>query len=114
MDRYPSVALTEAPKSRRRERTDLNAFREVTAFAGRAEKVTEVVALVDRALSTAVQKKRPVYIEINKRIWETPFTTQVNPLALTNPPSGRETALATRILQTLSAAAQPAILLGIE
>jgi len=97
-----------------REATDLNAFREVTAFAGRAEKFTEVVALVDRALSTAVQKKRPVYIEINKRIWETSFTTPVNPLALTNPPSGREAALATRILTALSGVAKPAILLGIE
>jgi indolepyruvate decarboxylase len=94
--------------------TDLTAYKLVTANAARAGIVAEVPALVDKALSTAITKKRPVYIEINKEIWESACPMPAGPLTATTPPAGTEHQLATAIVGLIRAAQSPLILVGTE
>ncbi len=51
---------------------DLSTYRLVTASATRAETAAAVPGVVDAAIATAVKRKRPVYIEINRDIWTAP------------------------------------------
>jgi indolepyruvate decarboxylase len=97
-----------------RENTDLNIFKEVTAYAGRAETKEQVAGIVDKALTTALTRKRPVYIEINNAIWDEMIAAPGGALAVQTPPSGQEMQLATQILARLKSATKPAILLGCE
>jgi indolepyruvate decarboxylase len=94
--------------------TDLTAYRLVTASAARAAKVSEVPAVVDQAISTAVMKKRPVYIEINMSIWKLACPMPAGPLPVANPPAGTEQQLATTIVALVRAAQSPVILVGTE
>jgi indolepyruvate decarboxylase len=66
--------------------TDLTAYKLITASAARAGKVSEVPAIVDQAISTAVMKKRPVYIEISMGIWNSACPMPAGILPVTNPP----------------------------
>ena len=61
--------------------TDLNAYRLVTAQAARANTVAEAPGVVDHAISTAILRKRPVYIEINMAIWDAPCPAPSGPLS---------------------------------
>jgi indolepyruvate decarboxylase len=97
-----------------RDQSDLNIFKEVTAYAGRASTAADVPGVVDRAISTALTKKRPVYIEIPKDIWEAPVRAASGPLNVTVAATGEETALAANIIAKLRGAQRPALLLGIE
>lgn len=94
--------------------TDLAAYKLVTAKAARASKASEVPAIVDDAISTAIRSKRPVYIEINMSIWDLACPMPSGPLSVTNPPVGTEHALATTIVGLIRAAQSPLILIGTE
>jgi indolepyruvate decarboxylase len=94
--------------------TDLNAFRLVTANAARAGAVAEVPAIVDKAIATALAKKRPVYIEINMSIWNSACPMPAGPLAVTTPPAGTEHQFATTIVGLIRAAQSPLVLVGTE
>jgi indolepyruvate decarboxylase len=94
--------------------TDLAAYKLVTASAARASTVAEVPAVVDAAISTALRKKRPVYIEINKAIWTSPCPMPAGSLTLTDPPAGTESQLAHTIVGLIRAAQSPLILIGTE
>ena len=97
-----------------REKTDLALFREVTEYAGRAEKAADVPRVVDTAIRTALTAQRPVYIEIAKHLWEAKCPAPEGALDVTLAPSGEEGRLATEILEKLRTASRPALLLGIE
>jgi indolepyruvate decarboxylase len=95
--------------------TDRTIFREVTAYAKRAETIGQVKKVVDDALLAALTKKRPVYIEIPKDLWEkrevpAPGAALVIPV----PEPGEERAIARDMLRRLGQAQRPALLLGIE
>src|SRR5262249_52061966 len=94
--------------------TDLNAYTLVTAYAARAGKVAEVPTVVDTAISTAIKKKRPGYIEINMGIWESTCPMPGGPLPVANPPAGTEQQLAATIVALIRAAQSPLILVGTE
>jgi indolepyruvate decarboxylase len=94
--------------------TDLNAYKLVTASAARAATAAQVPAVVDKAISTAITKKRPVYIEINMSIWNSDCSMPAGPLTLANPPAGTEKQLATTIVGLIRAAQKPVILVGAE
>ena len=94
--------------------TDLTAYKLVTANAGRAATVAQVPAVVDAAISAAIARKRPAYIEINMAIWNSACPMPGGPLAVNNPPAGTEHQLATTIVGLIRAAQSPVILLGAE
>ncbi len=95
--------------------TDRSIFREVTAYAKRAETIGQVKKVVDDALLAALTKKRPVYIEIPKDLWEKREVPAPG-AALTIPAAepGDERAIARDMLRRLRDAQRPALLLGIE
>jgi indolepyruvate decarboxylase len=94
--------------------TDLNAYKLVTESAVRAGRVAEVPAAVDQAITTAIKRKRPVYIEINRSIWNLTCPRPTGRLSVTNPAAGTEKELATRIVGLIRAASSPLILVGAE
>jgi indolepyruvate decarboxylase len=94
--------------------TDLTAYKLVTANAARAGTAAEVPAVVDQAISTAIAKKRPAYIEINMGIWDSACAMPSGPLAVSNPPAGTERQLAGTIVALIRAAQKPLILIGTE
>jgi indolepyruvate decarboxylase len=94
--------------------TDLSAYRLVTASAARAGTTSEVPAVVDNAIATAIKKKRPAYVEINMGIWDQACPTPAGPLSLTNPPVGTEQQLAATIVGLIRAASSPLIIVGAE
>lgn len=97
-----------------REKADLAIFREVTEYAERAERASDVPRVVDTAIRTALLSKRPVYIEIAKHLWEAKCPAPEGALDATLAPSGQESSLAAQIVERLRTAARPALLLGIE
>jgi indolepyruvate decarboxylase len=94
--------------------TDLAAYRLVTANAARSAKVADVPAVVDKAISTAITKKRPVYIEINTGIWDSTCPMPAGPLPVTSPPAGTESQLAATIVSLIRSAHAPLVLIGTE
>jgi indolepyruvate decarboxylase len=94
--------------------TDLEAYKLVTANAGRAATVAEVPAVVDTAIVAAITAKRPVYIEINLDIWDSTCPMPAGALNLNRPPAGTEQQLAVTITGLIRAAQKPLILVGTE
>jgi indolepyruvate decarboxylase len=94
--------------------TDFVLFKEVTEYAVRVEKASDAPAVVDKALTVAKTKQRPVYIEIARDVWGTPCPAPGAPLNFTIAPSGNETELAKTIVANLRNASKPVVLLGIE
>lgn len=97
-----------------KERTDLVVFREVTAYAARAESTADVPRVVDEAVATALREKRPVYIEVPKHLWDAPCDAPKGPLDVSVAPTGNEGRLADELLGRLKKAKRPALLLGVE
>ena len=97
-----------------REATDFKVFEQVTELAVRIDSVGQVPTLVDRAITTAITKKRPVYIEIAQDLWTMACAAPTGTLKPAPPVHGQETQLAREILQLIAAAAKPALMLGIE
>ncbi|WP_036288335.1 thiamine pyrophosphate-dependent enzyme [Methylosinus sp. PW1] len=94
--------------------TDLNAYKLVTALAVRAVTAAEAPGVVDLAISTAILRKRPVYLEINMDIWTAPCAAPSGPLQTVNAPVGDEQQLAATIVGLIRAAHAPLILIGVE
>jgi len=94
--------------------TDLNAYKLVTVSAARAGTVAEVPGVVDAAISAAIKRKRPAYIEINMGLWDSTCPMPAGPLNVTNPPAGTEHQLAVAIVGLIRAAQKPLILVGHE
>ncbi len=97
-----------------REQTDLAIFREVTEYAGRAEKASDVPKIVDTAIRTALTAQRPVYIEIPKHLWDAKCPAPQGTLDVAPALSGQEGQLAAELVEKLRAASRPVLLLGIE
>ncbi|WP_066367504.1 thiamine pyrophosphate-dependent enzyme [Herbidospora mongoliensis] len=93
---------------------DLRTYRLVTASATRAGTAAAVPGVVDAAIATAVKRKRPVYIEINRDIWTAPCPAPSGSLPVTEPPAGTEEQLADTIVGLVRAATLPLVLVGIE
>ena len=83
-------------------------------LAVRIDNVNQVSTVVDRALTAAITKKRPVYIEIAQNLWTMNLAAPGATLRPTQPVAGREAELARQILQLIKAAQMPALLLGVE
>src|SRR5262249_54120707 len=94
--------------------TDLSAYKLVTVSAARAGTVAEVPAVVDAAISAAIKKKRPAYIEINMGIWDSTSPMPASPWIVPTPPAGTEHQLAVAIVGLIRAAQKPLILVGHE
>ncbi|MEU6721912.1 thiamine pyrophosphate-binding protein [Nonomuraea sp. NPDC046802] len=94
--------------------TDLSAYRLVTANAARADTAAAVPGVVDTAIATAVTRKRPVYVEINRDLWTAPCPAPSGPLPLAIPPVGTEQQLAATIAGLIRAASKPLVLIGTE
>jgi indolepyruvate decarboxylase len=94
--------------------TDLAAYKLVTAKAVRAGKASEVPAMVDDAISTAIRTRRPVYIEIDMAIWDAACPMPHEPLSVANLPAGTEHGLAATIVGLIRTAYAPLILVGTE
>jgi indolepyruvate decarboxylase len=97
-----------------RDATDLKVFEQITELAVRIDNVNQVSAVVDRALTAAITKKRPVYIEIAQNLWTINIADPGATLRPVQPVAGREAELARQILQLIKAAQRPALLLGVE
>lgn len=97
-----------------REQTDLRVLEEVTALAVSVDRVSDVAGAVDHAITVAITKKRPVYIEVPKHVWYQDCPAPAGPLDLTLHPSGSEDDLANKILELLATASAPALMLGEE
>ena len=97
-----------------REKTDLTLFREVTAFAARAEKASEIPGLLDKAIETALLQRRPAYLEIPKHLWTAKVTPSTTPFSTTPAPSGKESEVAEKIRAQLARAKAPLLVLGVE
>ena len=94
--------------------TDLRIFRQITAYAERAEKQSDVARIVDEALTVAITEQRPVYIEIAKDVWDMRIPPPAGAISPRPPATNNEQSLARSILSKLAAAERPAVLLGIE
>lgn len=97
-----------------KDQTDLTMFREVTAFAQRAETKDDVPRVVDEAITTALRERRPVYVEIPKDVWTLAAAAPGAIISAAPKASGREGALAEKILEKLGQAKRPVLLLGVE
>ena len=97
-----------------KDQTDLVMFREVTAFAQRAETKEDVPRIVDEAVTTALRERRPVYVEVPKDVWTLGVTEPGGELNAAPKPSGREAAVAAKLLEKLGQAKRPVLLLGVE
>jgi len=97
-----------------KDSTDLNLFREVTAFAKRAESKDDVPRIVDDAITASLREKRPAYVEIPKDVWTQAATPPGEKLSAMPRPSGKEGALASKIIDKLGTAKKPVLLLGVE
>lgn len=97
-----------------KDQADLTMFREVTAFAQRAEAKGDVPRVVDEAIATALRERRPVYVEVPKDVWTLGVAAPGGELTAAPKPSGREAAVAAKLLEKLGQAKRPVLLLGVE
>ncbi len=97
-----------------RDATDFHVMEQVTAASARITSAANAPAEIDRVLRTAISVRRPVYLEVGKDLWGASCSNPAGSLQPSRPVSGQEEALATQILQRLSAAQRPVLLLGEE
>ena len=62
-----------------RPHSDMEAFAPFTALCERADTETAVPALIDRALTTALTRKHPVYVEVPQAWWSRPCSPPAGP-----------------------------------
>jgi indolepyruvate decarboxylase len=93
--------------------TDLDVFRNITAFCMRETDETKVPKLIDDAIRTALVAKHPVYLEAPKDLFSRPCSPPATAIDATLPP-GAADAVATTIMQELKAATNPVVIVGEE
>jgi len=93
---------------------DLKLFREVTARAERVDRADDVPEVVDRVLTTALQEKRPVYLEIAKHLWWASCGAPVGELAGEGPVTPGDVPVAKDVLAKLTGGSSPLVLVGAE
>jgi indolepyruvate decarboxylase len=94
--------------------TDLDVFKSITAVADRVNRAAEAPSQIDNALTVALTRKRPVYLEVPMGMWTSQCADPAQPLPSGPTPSGNEGAIASDILARLRTAASPLLILGIE
>ncbi|TJV18017.1 thiamine pyrophosphate-dependent enzyme [Mesorhizobium sp.] len=96
-----------------RAHTDLDVFRPVTAFCERATTLAAVPAKIDQAISTAITRKLPVYLEIPQGVLASACAPPAGKLNLTVP-AGVAAKSAKAIVQAIKAAKAPVLIVGVE
>jgi indolepyruvate decarboxylase len=94
--------------------TDLDVFKSVTAFAQRLTSAAQAPGVIDDALTAALTRKLPVYLEVPMGLWTASCADPAHPLHPAPTPSGNEGTIASAILARMRTAASPLLLLGIE
>ena len=94
--------------------TDLDVFTSITGLADRVSTAAAAPGQIDNALSVAIMRKRPVYLEVPKGMWTAQCMDPAQPLPSGPTPSGSEGAIASDILARMRTAASPLLILGIE
>jgi indolepyruvate decarboxylase len=94
--------------------TDLDVFKSITGLADRVTSAAAAPGKIDNALSFALTRKRPVYLEVPKGMWIAQCMDPSQPLPYAPTPSGNEGAIASDILARIRTAASPLLILGIE
>ncbi|MDB5694397.1 MAG: hypothetical protein JWO81_3460 [Alphaproteobacteria bacterium] len=93
--------------------SDLQTFRQFTAFCERVTNVANIPAMVDRALVSAITRKRPSYLEIPQHLLKATVPAPAGALNLAIQP-GAATAAATEILAKIHGAKFPLMIVGEE
>jgi indolepyruvate decarboxylase len=93
--------------------TDLDVFRNITAFCQRETDETKIPQRIDDAIRTALVTKHPVYLEAPKDLFSRPCAAPATPID-TAVPAGAADAVATTIINELNAAANPIVVVGEE
>ena len=93
--------------------TDLDIFRNITAFCQRETDETKLPKLIDDAIKAALVTKHPVYFEAPKDLFSRPCSPPAAPID-TTVPAGAADAVATAILQDLATATNPVVVVGEE
>ncbi|MET0758431.1 MAG: thiamine pyrophosphate-dependent enzyme [Mycobacterium sp.] len=96
-----------------RPHSDMEAFAPFTALCERADTEAAVPALIDRALTTALTRKHPVYVEVPQAWWSRPCSPPAGTLDLSLP-AGSADAAAQSVLQAIAAASNPMVIVGVE
>jgi indolepyruvate decarboxylase len=93
--------------------TDLDIFRNITAFCQRETDESKLPKLIDDAIKAALVTKHPVYLEAPKDLFSRPCSPPAAPID-TSVPAGAADAVATAILQDLKTASNPVVVVGEE
>lgn len=93
--------------------TDLDIFRNITAFCRRETDESKLPKLIDDAIKAALVTKHPVYLEAPKDLFSRPCSPPAAPID-TSVPAGAADAVATSILHDLTAATNPVVVVGEE
>jgi indolepyruvate decarboxylase len=94
--------------------TDLDVFKSITGFADRVTSAAGAPNKIDNALTMALTRKRPVYLEVPMGMWTSQCMDPAQPLPSGPTPSGNEGAIASDIFARMRTAASPLLMLGIE
>jgi indolepyruvate decarboxylase len=94
--------------------TDLDVFKSITGFADRVTSAAGAPGKIDNALSVALTRMRPVYLEVPMGMWTSQCMDPAQPLPSGVTPSGSEGSIASDILARMQTAASPLLILGIE
>jgi indolepyruvate decarboxylase len=124
-ERVPLVVLSGAPAAREAASglllhhqvktldSQWRLFREITADQARLDDAREAPAQIARVLDCALQRARPVYLEIPRDCAAMPIAP-VPELAPREPDAEAVAACADELLQRLRSAARPMLLVGVE
>src|SRR5215208_3534402 len=96
-----------------RPHTDLDVFRNITVFSERETDINRLPQVVDDAITAALIRKHPVYVEIPRALLDSVCPQPVGAIDVTVP-AGDADAVATSILQELDTVANPVVIVGEE
>jgi len=96
-----------------RPHTDLDVFRNITVFSERETDINRLPQVVDDAITAALIRKHPVYLEIPRALLDSACPQPVGAIDVTVP-AGDADAVATSILQELDTVANPVVIVGEE
>jgi len=96
--------------------SNYNAYKDITTHATILSSAEEAPAQIDKALAAAMARKRPVYIEVWRNLWNTECTPPSEPLKIEPLPCNENAvrAAAAEAAARLSKAAKPMLWAGIE